>query len=50
MTTAQRDALTAVNAMIIYNTTANQMEGYVNSAWMALWTMVLRRTGTSLGD
>jgi hypothetical protein len=36
MTTAQRNALTALNGMIIYNTTTNQMEGYINSAWAAM--------------
>lgn len=34
MTTAQRDALTAVNGMIIYNTTTNQFNFYENSAWV----------------
>jgi hypothetical protein len=36
MTTTQRDALTAVNGMVIYNTTANQIQGRVNGAWVAL--------------
>lgn len=36
MTTTQRDALTAANGMIIYNTTANQMQGYINGAWAAM--------------
>jgi len=36
MTTTERNALTAVNGMIIYNTTTNQMQGYINSAWTAL--------------
>ncbi|MFB3922750.1 MAG: hypothetical protein ACE145_13580 [Terriglobia bacterium] len=36
MTTTQRDAMTAVNGMIIYNTTVNQMQGYINDAWAAL--------------
>lgn len=36
MTTAQRDALTAVNGMLIYNTTANQVQARVNGAWTAL--------------
>jgi hypothetical protein len=36
MTTTQRNALTAVNGMIIYNTTTNQMQGYINSAWAAM--------------
>lgn len=33
MTTAQRDALTAVNGMIIYNTDTNTMQGRINGAW-----------------
>ena len=36
MTTTQRDALTAVNSMIIYNNTTNQMEGRINGAWTAM--------------
>lgn len=36
MTTTQRDALTAVNGMQIYNTTTNQMEGRINGAWAAM--------------
>jgi len=35
-TTTQRDALTAANGMIIYNTTTNQFEGYENGAWVSL--------------
>ena len=34
MTTAQRNALTAVNGMIVYNTTANQFNFYENGAWV----------------
>ncbi len=34
MTTAQRNALTAVNGMIIYNTTTNQFNFYENGAWV----------------
>lgn len=34
MTTTQRNALTATNGMIIYNTTANRLQGYQNSAWI----------------
>jgi hypothetical protein len=34
MTTAERDALTAVNGMIIYNTTDNQFNFYENGAWV----------------
>jgi len=36
MTTTQRDALTATNGMIIYNTTANQMQGRIAGAWTAM--------------
>lgn len=35
MTTAQRDALTATNGMIVYNTTTGQFEGY-DTSWDAL--------------
>jgi hypothetical protein len=34
MTTAQRDALTAMNGMIIYNTTTNQFNFRENGAWV----------------
>ena len=34
MTEAQRDALTAVNGMIIYNTTDNQFNFYENGTWV----------------
>ncbi len=34
MTTIQRDALTAVNGMIIYNTSTNQFNFYENGAWV----------------
>lgn len=33
MTTAQRDALTPTNGMIIYNTTTTTMQGYIAGAW-----------------
>lgn len=33
LTTAQRDALTAANGMIIYNTTTNKVQKYENGAW-----------------
>jgi hypothetical protein len=34
MTTAQRDALTAVNGMIVYNSTTNAFNFYENGAWV----------------
>jgi len=34
-TTAERDALTGAEGMIIYNSTTNQLESYENSAWGA---------------
>jgi len=36
MTTVQRDALTAVNGMLIYNSTDNKFQGYENGAWANL--------------
>jgi len=36
MTTTQRNALTAANGMIIYNTTDNKFQGYENSGWANL--------------
>ena len=33
MTTAQRDAMTAVDGMIIYNTTTGTIQGYQSGAW-----------------
>jgi len=35
-TTTQRNALTAANGMMIYNTTTNQFEGYENGVWISL--------------
>ncbi len=34
LTTTQRDALTAVNGMIIYNSTNNVIESYENGSWV----------------
>jgi len=36
MTTTQRDALTAVNGMILYNSTLNKFQGYENGSWTNL--------------
>jgi hypothetical protein len=36
MTTAERDALTATNGMVIYNTTTNRVESYENGSWADL--------------
>lgn len=35
-TTIQRDALTGVNGMLIYNTDNNQFEGHENGVWVSL--------------
>jgi hypothetical protein len=36
LTTTQRNALTAVNGMVIYNTTNHKFEGYQNGGWINL--------------
>ena len=36
LTTAQRDALSAVNGMLVYNSTTTKIEAYANGAWVAL--------------
>ena len=36
MTTTQRDALTAANGMVIYNSSDNKFQGYENGAWVNL--------------
>ena len=36
ITTAERDALTASNGMLIYNSTTNKFQGYENGAWANL--------------
>lgn len=36
MTTAQRNALTAINGMLLYNSTLNKFQGYENGAWTSL--------------
>lgn len=36
LTTVQRDSLSAINGMIIYNTDDNLFQGYANGAWVNL--------------
>ena len=55
LTTAQRDALAAVNGMIIYNSDTNQLEQYSNGSWEPLpikgglmWTKVFDGPSASL--
>ncbi|MEK9698150.1 MAG: hypothetical protein VW270_20435 [Candidatus Poseidoniales archaeon] len=36
LTTSERDALTAVNGMLIYNSTTNKFQGYENGSWSNL--------------
>lgn len=36
MTTTQKNALTAVNGMLIYDSTLNKFQGYENGAWTSL--------------
>jgi len=36
LTTTQRDALTAVNGMILYNSTDNKFQGYEDGSWVNL--------------
>ena len=33
MTTTERNALTAANGMVIYNSTTNKMQAYENGSW-----------------
>ena len=34
MTTTERNALTAANGMVIYNSTTNKMQAYENNSWV----------------
>ena len=36
ITTTQRNALTAANGMVIYNSTDNKFQGYENGSWANL--------------
>jgi len=36
LTSTERDALTAANGMVIYNSTLNKFQGYENGAWANL--------------
>jgi hypothetical protein len=36
MTTAQKNALTAINGMVVYNASTNKFEGYQAGAWVNL--------------
>lgn len=36
MTTAQKNALTAVNGMVLYDSTLNKFQGYENGSWASL--------------
>ena len=36
LTTTVRDSLSAINGMLIYNTTTNRIEAYENGAWVPL--------------
>ena len=36
ITTTVRDAITAVNGMLIYNSTLNKFQGYENGSWTSL--------------
>jgi hypothetical protein len=34
LTTTERDALTAANGMLVYNTSTNTLQGYENGSWV----------------
>lgn len=41
LTTTERDALTAVNGMLVYNSSDNKFQGYENGAWVDMRAAVL---------
>jgi len=41
LTTVERDALTAVNGMLVYNSTDNKFQGYEDGAWVDMRAAVL---------
>jgi hypothetical protein len=36
LTTTQRNALTATNGMVVYNSTTSKIEAYAGGAWVQL--------------
>lgn len=49
-TTTQRDALTPVNSMTIYNTTTNQTQRYENGTWRSIQGRIAVTVGTADAD
>lgn len=40
LTDAERNALDATNGMLIYNTTSDELQAYVNGSWVTLAEVV----------